>query len=280
MANDFLSTILRNKEKEVEAARQKLTLANLKERVAKLPPCLNFLDAIKAASVRPAVIAEIKKASPSKGVLREDFDPIAIARGYAEGGAACLSVLTDRTFFQGGFEVLEQVRQAVDIPILCKDFIITPYQLLQARDAGADAALLIAAILSDHDLASLYDTAYSLGLTCLVEIHDAAEMDRVLQLDGVRLVGINNRNLHTFETGLATTDALMKTYGSHIHHRGIVTVSESGLSERADLDRVQAAGVDAVLVGEALIRQKDVRMATRRLILGDSSITSPSSTLT
>ena len=275
----LLKAILRIKEEEVNAAQQKLPLEKLKERVAELPPCLDFLAAVKRATVRPAVIAEIKRASPSKGVLREDFDPIAIARGYDEGGASCLSVLTDRTFFQGGFEVLQQVRQAVDVPILCKEFIISPYQLFQARNAGADAALLIASILSDQDLASLYRVARSIGLSCLVEVHDAADMERVLQLEEICLLGINNRNLRTFETDLATTDSLMAAYGSRLHHRGIVVVSESGLSERADLDRVRLAGVDAVLVGEALIRQNDVRKATWRLIFGGNSTASQASEL-
>lgn len=265
---NILEKIVRNKDREVDIARQKLPLEHLKARVAKLPPCRDFLAAIKGATPRPAVIAEVKRASPSKGVLREDFDPVAIARGYAEGGAACLSVLTERVFFQGGFEVLAQVRQAVDIPILCKDFILLPYQLFQARDAGADAALLIAAILSDQDLVNLEKAASSIGLFCLVEVHNAAEMERVLRLDDISLIGINNRNLSSFETDLVTTEVLMATYGARLHQRGVVLVSESGLSERADLDLVQAAGVDAVLVGEALIRLKDVAKALRHLQLG------------
>lgn len=265
---NILEKIVRNKYREVDIARQKLPLEHLKARVAKLPPCRDFLAAIKGATPRPAVIAEVKRASPSKGVLREDFDPVAIARGYVEGGAACLSVLTERVFFQGGFEVLAQVRQAVDIPILCKDFILLPYQLFQARDAGADAALLIAAILSDQDLVNLEKAASSIGLFCLVEVHNAAEMERVLRLDDISLIGINNRNLSSFETDLVTTEVLMATYGARLHQRGVMLVSESGLSERADLDLVQAAGVDAVLVGEALIRQKDVAKALQHLQLG------------
>ena len=211
----------------------------------------------------------MKKASPSKGVIREDFDTVAIAQGYAAGGgASCLSVLTDKQFFQGGFDVLVQVRGAVDLPLLCKDFILTPYQLYQARAAGADAALLIAAILTDQDLAYLLKVARSLGLTVLVEVHDAVELERVLDLDGVRLIGINNRNLATFETDLATTEALTDGYGERIRAKGCLLVSESGLFSRDDLDRVQSAGADAVLVGESLMRQPDVTTALETLIGG------------
>ena len=175
-------------------------------------------------------------------------------------------MLTDRQFFQGGFEVLVQVRQVVDLPLLCKDFILSPYQLFQARAAGADAALLIAAILSDQDMAYLLKVARALGLTLLVEVHDATEMERVLALEGVQLIGINNRNLATFETDLATTEQLTASYGEQIRAKGCLLVSESGLASRDDLDRVQSAGADAVLVGEALMRQADVTAALETLI--------------
>jgi indole-3-glycerol phosphate synthase len=177
-------------------------------------------------------------------------------------------VLTDKQFFQGGFEVLVQVRQVVDLPLLCKDFILSPYQLYQARAAGADAALLIAAILTDVDMAYLLKVARALGLTVLVEVHDAAELERVLALDGVQLIGINNRNLATFETDLATTEQLTKRYGEQIRAKGCLLVSESGLFNRDDLDRVQSAGADAVLVGESLMRQPDVTTALEVLIGG------------
>ena len=161
-----------------------------------------------------------------------------------------------------------QVRQVVDLPLLCKDFILTPYQLYQARAAGADAALLIAAILSDQDMAYLLKVAKSLGLTVLVEVHDAAELERVLALDGVQLIGINNRDLATFHTDLATTDQLMERYGDQLRAKGCLLVSESGLFSRDDLDRVQSAGADAVLVGESLMRQDDVTQALETLIGG------------
>ncbi|MFZ9946026.1 MAG: indole-3-glycerol phosphate synthase TrpC [Vulcanococcus sp.] len=265
---NILEKIVWEKDREVTSARERVSLDQLKKQVAELPPTRDFLAALKAACRKPAVIAEVKKASPSKGVIREDFDPVAIAQGYAAGGASCLSVLTDKQFFQGGFEVLVQVRQVVDLPLLCKDFILSPYQLYQARAAGADAALLIAAILTDADMAYLLKVARALGLTVLVEVHDADELERVLALEGVQLIGINNRDLATFHTDLATTEQLMERFGDPIRAKGCLLVSESGLFSRDDLDRVQSAGADAVLVGESLMRQADVTAALETLITG------------
>jgi indole-3-glycerol phosphate synthase len=264
----ILEKIVWEKDREVAAARERVTLEQLKKQVAELPAPRDFLAALKASCRKPAVIAEVKKASPSKGVIREDFDPEAIARGYAAGGASCLSVLTDKQFFQGGFEVLVQVRQVVDLPLLCKDFILSPYQLYQARAAGADAALLIAAILTDQDLAYLLKVSRALGLAVLVEVHDAAELERALALEGVKMIGINNRDLSSFTVDLATTEQLMERFGERVRERGALLVSESGLFSRDDLDRVVSAGADAVLVGEALMRQADVTAALETLIGG------------
>lgn len=264
----ILEEIVWEKDREVEVSRQRVSLAQLKAQVADLPAPRDFVAALKASCRKPAVIAEVKKASPSKGVIREDFDPVAIAKAYGAGGASCLSVLTDKKFFQGGFDVLVDVRSAVALPLLCKDFILWPYQLYQARAAGADAALLIAAILTDKDLHYLLKVARSLGLAVLVEVHDGEEMERVLALDGVELIGINNRDLSTFAVDLATTEQLMATYGTRVRERGALLVSESGLFSRDDLDRVVSAGADAVLVGEALMRQADVTAALETLIGG------------
>ena len=270
----ILEEIVWEKDREVASARERVPLETLKSQVAKLPATRDFIAALRAACRRPAVIAEVKKASPSKGAIREDFDPVAIAKGYAAGGASCLSVLTDRRFFQGGFEVLISVREAVELPLLCKDFILSPYQLYQARAAGADAALLIAAILTDQDLAYLHKVARSLGLAVLVEVHDAAELERVLAIESLTapgsgtVVGINNRDLTTFAVDLATTECLMQRFGDALRQRGLLLVSESGLFGRGDLDRVQSAGADAVLVGEALMRQPDVTAALETLIGG------------
>ncbi len=268
LPRNILEKIVWAKDREVEQARQRVPLDELKTKVAALPPTRDFVAALRQASLLPAVIAAVKKARPSKGVIREDFDPVAIARAYASGGASCLSVLTERSFFQGGFDVLVEVRQAVELPLLCKDFILTPYQLYQARAAGADAALLIAAILTDQDLIYLGKVAGSLGLKVLMEVHDRGELERVLRLGGFPLIGINNRDLSNFETDLGTTERLSLEFGADLRDQGVLLVSESGLFSRADLDRVQAAGAEAVLVGEALMRQQDICAGLQALING------------
>jgi indole-3-glycerol phosphate synthase len=264
----ILEEIVWEKDREIDVARQKVPLEKLRSQIQDLPPTRDFIAALRSSTRKPAVIAEVKKASPSKGVIREDFDPVAIARAYASGGASCLSVLTDKTFFQGGFEVLVDVRQAVDLPLLCKEFILSPYQLYQARAAGADAVLLIAAILTDQDLNYLRKAAKALSLDVLVEVHDDEELERVLQLGGFPLIGINNRDLASFETDLATTERLMQRFGQQLQQTDTLLVSESGLFTRNDLDRVQSAGAKAVLVGEALMRQPDVEAGLRTLIDG------------
>ena len=265
---NILEKIVWEKDREIAVSRERMPLEQLRSKVSELPPARDFLAALRSAALKPAVIAEVKKASPSKGVIREDFNPVAIAQAYAAGGASCLSVLTDKSFFQGGFDVLVEVRDAVELPLLCKDFILSPYQLYQARAAGADAALLIAAILSDQDLAYLRKVAAALGLTVLVEVHDAEEMQRVLTLGGCSLIGINNRDLTSFETDLATTEQLCSQFAEQLAEQQILLVSESGLFDRADLNRVQSAGAQAVLVGEALMRQRDVEAALQALVKG------------
>ena len=264
----ILEEIVWAKDREIAIARERVPLAKLKEQVALLPAPLDFVAALKAACLKPAVIAEIKKASPSKGVIRADFDPVAIAKEYAIAGASCISVLTDKQFFQGGFDVLVQVRQVVDLPLLCKEFILSPYQLYQARAAGADAALLIVAILTDQDLAYLLKVAKGLQLAVLLEVHNSEELERALTFDDVQLIGINNRDLASFHTDLATTEQLTAIYGSQIRAKGCLLVSESGLFSRDDLDRVQTAGADAVLVGEALMREEHIAIALQALIHG------------
>ena len=204
-ANHILEEIVWHKEKEVERMRESLSLLELRKQERNAPPAKDFLGAISQGKTQPALIAEVKKASPSKGVIRKDFDPVAIAQAYVKGGASCLSVLTDSKFFQGSFDNLALVRQAVDIPLLCKEFIIYPYQIYLARVKGADAILLIAAILKDSDLQYFIKIILSLGMTPLVEVHSLQEMDRVLAIEGVSLLGINNRNLETFEVSLDTT---------------------------------------------------------------------------
>ncbi|WP_025781628.1 indole-3-glycerol phosphate synthase TrpC [Candidatus Synechococcus spongiarum] len=260
----ILEKIVWAKGEELEQARRRMPLHELQQQVEQLPPTRGFRQVLHQTPERPAVIAEIKKASPSRGIIREDFDPVALAQAYAVAGASCISVLTDRQFFQGGFGVLSAVREAVTLPLLCKDFILSPYQLFQARAAGADAALLIAAVLSDQDIRYLQTVARQLGLDCLVEVHDADEMERALAL-GVDLIGINNRDLTTFTTDLTLTQRLAAAYRQALRQGGVLLVSESGLKEHKDLEQVAAVGAQAVLVGEALMGQPDVGAALRAL---------------
>ena len=251
---NILERIVWEKNREVDIARNKLPLQKLQAKITSLPGTNDFKDALKQANNLPAIIAEIKKASPSRGVIREDFNPVEIAKAYKKGGATCLSVLTDKKFFQGGFDNLAEVRKAVDLPILCKDFIIEPYQLYQARMSGADAILLIAAILSDQDLIYLRKVASALNLAILVEVHNIEELERVLNIGGFYLIGINNRDLKTFHfNNLSITQE-------------ILLISESGLFTRKDLDKVYSLGVKAVLVGESLMRNKDVALGLQNLI--------------
>lgn len=254
---NILEEIVWYKDREVEVLRDRVPLIELRKQVATAAPPLDFLAALRNSKLKPALIAEVKKASPSKGIIREDFDPVAIARSYASAGASCISVLTDRKFFQGSFENLALVRSAVEIPLLCKEFIISPYQIYLARSRGADAILLIAAILDDRDLGYFLKIARSLGMSALIEVHSLAELDRVLALENVTLVGINNRNLEDFSVDLATTCELMEKRRDRLQELDISVVSESGLHTPDDLQRVSAAGATAVLIGESLVKQPD-----------------------
>ena len=248
--SDILDKIVSVKRDEIAAAKRARTLTWLQSEAENTGKPRDFLKALrdKIASDVPAVIAEIKKASPSKGVLRADFDPVAIAKSYAGCGAACLSVLTDVQFFQGKAEYLRQARDACDLPVLRKDFIVDPYQIYESRVLGADCILLIVAALDDADMMALERLALELRMTVLVEVHDAAELERALQLR-TPLLGINNRNLRTFETRLETTLDLLA-----LIPQDKLVVTESGILSSRDVDRMRAAGVDAFLVGEALMR--------------------------
>lgn len=261
----ILEEIVWYKEGEVDRMRQLQPLVELQKQLQDLAPPHDFLAALKQGKTQPAVIAEVKKASPSKGVIREDFDPVAIAQAYEQGGATCLSVLTDQKFFQGSFANLSKIRSVTDLPLLCKDFIIYPYQMYQARVNGADAILLIAAILPDKDLQYFLKIAKALGLTALVEVHTLEELDRVLSLDGVMLVGINNRNLQNFSVSLQTTCDILAQRREQLQAKGILVVSESGLHTPADLSLVSKAGASAVLIGESLMRQPDPASALLQL---------------
>jgi indole-3-glycerol phosphate synthase len=247
----ILDTIVHQKRHDIEAARARLPEEELKRRLATAPPVRDFRAALQTAS-GIGVIAEIKKASPSAGIIRADFDPVAIARTYAAHGAACLSVLTDRPFFQGDLAYLSDVRAAVTPPVLRKDFILDSYQVLEARAADADAVLLIAEILDGHELSRLRCEIHNLGMQALVELYDPANLPRVLD-SGAQLIGVNNRNLHTFETRLEHTLEILPKLPC-----GCCLVSESGIRTRADVVRLQKAGVNAILVGETLMRAADI----------------------
>jgi indole-3-glycerol phosphate synthase len=268
---NILEEIVWHKETEVAKLRLYMPLRELQKQVAIAPPPRDFIAALRQGNTNPALIAEVKKASPSKGLIREDFDPVAIAQAYEAGGASCLSVLTDQKFFQGSFDYLRDVRQAVNLPVLCKDFIIYPYQIYQARGKGADAVLLIAAVLGDRDLQYFLKITKILGITALVEVHTAEEFDRVLALDGIELIGINNRNLEDFSVNLQTTVDLLAPRQHQIQEKGVVIVSESGMFARPDLDRVAGAGANAVLVGESLMRQADPAAAIAELFSNSST---------
>jgi indole-3-glycerol phosphate synthase len=247
---DVLQRILAVKAEEIAAAKRVRDLAAVRRDAEAAAPVRDFLAAMRAkiAAGQSAVIAEIKKASPSKGLLRADFDPAAIAASYASHGAACLSVLTDAQFFQGSAEILRVARAACSIPALRKDFIVEPYQVYEARAMGADCILLIVAALEDAPMAELEAIAVSLGLAVLVEVHDAGELDRALRLR-TPLVGINNRDLRTFETRLETTLTLLPKIPADR-----LVVTESGILARADVARMRAQGVQAFLIGEAFMR--------------------------
>ena len=262
--HDILKRILARKAEEVAERSARLPLAELQARIADASPPRGFTDAIASRIARgePAVIAEIKKASPSKGVIRADFDPAAIARSYEIGGAACLSVLTDVDFFQGSDAYLQQARDACALPVLRKDFVVDAYQLYEARLLGADCVLLIAAALDDGQLSEFAFIAGQLGMDVLVEVHDLDELERSLPVPA-RLLGINNRNLRTFEVSLDNTLALKDVVPADR-----VLVTESGILVPADVALMRAAGVNAFLVGEAFMRAPDPGSALRQMFAG------------
>ncbi|HJS36858.1 MAG TPA: indole-3-glycerol phosphate synthase TrpC [Burkholderiales bacterium] len=258
---DILRRILATKRAEGEAARASVPLAEMERRARAAAAPRDFAGALRAkiAAGKPAVIAEIKRASPSKGMLRDPYDPVAIARSYAAAGAACLSVLTDREYFQGAPEHLIAARAACALPVLRKDFVVEPYQVVEARAMGADCILLIAAALSAGDMRGLEQIAQGLGMAVLVEVHDAEELEAALTL-ATPLVGINNRDLRTFETRLERTiELLPRVPGQHL------LVSESGIATPEDALRLWASGVRAFLVGEAFMRAPDPGISLKSL---------------
>lgn len=255
----ILDKIVATKRAEIAAAQAARPLAELRASLADAPPVRDFFAALDGGPpIR--LIAEVKKASPSKGVIRADFHPVQIARAYAAAGASCLSVLTDEQYFQGSLEYLRAIRAEVDVPLLRKDFILDTYQLVEARAAGADAVLLIAECLDDCHLRKLHGEAIELGLTPLVELYEPANLPRVLEA-GAKLIGVNNRDLRTFDVDLDHVVRLRRLVPDDC-----LLVGESGIHSRADVERLQAAGVDAILVGESLMRQPDIEFAVHALL--------------
>jgi len=256
----ILERIIRRKFEEIEAGKSKASLQELMARSQECGPTRGFESSLRqAAKHGPAIIAEVKKASPSAGVIRENFQADEIAISYAQAGAACLSVLTDVDFFQGKPEYLQLARNACQLPVLRKDFIIDPWQVCESRVMGADCILLIVSALRQESLEELLDTAKQAGLDVLIEVHDEAEMERTLRLDH-DLIGVNNRNLNTFETSLSTSERLKKMLSAEQ-----LLVTESGIRTSADVKRMQDSGINMFLVGEAFMREADPGQALKRM---------------
>ena len=260
---DKLAEICATKRDEVAAQKALVTLSELDARAAAQSAPRGFEAALRSKAVNGfALIAEVKKASPSKGLIRADFDPAAHAAAYQQGGAACLSVLTDAPYFQGHEDYLIAARAACDLPVLRKDFMVDPWQVAEARSIGADAILIIVAALDDAQMVEIEAAARERGMDVLVEVHNEAELERAAQLKS-RLIGVNNRDLKRFVTDLATTERL-----ALLAPAGTLLVSESGISSHADLQRLAAQGIRTFLVGESLMRQADIATATRLLLTG------------
>ncbi len=257
---DILSEILEHKRKELEELKKKNPLWELKKGIGLLPPPRSLLRAINSSLPKTKIIAEVKKASPSKGFFRSDFDPVEIAKSYEEGGAVAISVITETHFFKGSFDFLSQIKRISTLPLLCKDFILEEYQIFEARVKGADALLLITSILEEKRLQDLLSCSQALGLEVIAEVHSIEDLEKVLPTEA-KIIGINNRNLKNFTTDLNTTLELLREIPKER-----VIVSESGIKSREDILRLKREGVSAFLIGEALLKEREISQKLRELL--------------
>jgi indole-3-glycerol phosphate synthase len=272
MSNSRLQPILREivaqKKLEVAQMQQEMSIASLQRQLTNAPTVRDFFTALQQSIYKPSLITEVRKAliNLNQDVNVQDFDPLGIAKSYERGGATCISVVTDQKFFQGGFEHLRIIQRWIKLPLLCKDFIIDPCQIYLARAAGADAVLLIAAILTDQQINNFLRVIHYLGMNAVVEVHNLTELDRVLKLEDVRIISINNRSLEDFSVNITTTKQLMIARQSQLQNLGILVISESGIETPADLSLMADAGVNAVLMGDSLLQELDLEAAVRSLL--------------
>ena len=262
----ILKEIVWHKKLEVVQMQQDMSWASLQRQLTAAPTVRDFFTALQQSIYKPSLIAEVRKASLYHSVIRPDFEPVTIAQAYKRGGASCISVVTDKKFFQGGFDHLRAIRYRVGIPLLCKDFIIDPCQIYLARSAGADAVLLIAAILTDKELQNFLRVIHYLGMNAVIQVHNLTDLDRVLQLEDIRIVSINNQSLTDFSININNTQQLLTARRSQLEKLGVLVISESGIETPADLSLLADAGVQTVIMGESLLKESDLEVAVRNLL--------------
>lgn len=262
----IIQEIVWQKKLEVAQIQKDMSWASLQRQLTAAPTVRDFFTALQLSIYKPSLIAEVKKASLYHSVIRPDFDPVTIAQAYKKGGASCVSVITDQKFFHGGFDHLRAIRYRVGIPLLCKDFIIDPCQIYLARSAGADAILLIAAILTDKQLQNFLRVIHYLGMNAVIQVHNLNDLDRVLALEDVRIVSIDNQSLSDFNININTTQELLAARRSQLQNLGILVISESGIETPDDLSFVAEIGVQTVIIGESLLKENDLEVAVRNLL--------------
>jgi indole-3-glycerol phosphate synthase len=262
----IIQEIVWQKKLEVAQIQKDMSWASLQRQLTAAPTVRDFSTALQLSIYKPSLIAEVKKASLYHSVIRPDFDPVTIAQAYKKGGASCVSVVTDQKFFHGGFDHLRAIRYRVGIPLLCKDFIIDPCQIYLARSAGADAILLIAAILTDKQLQNFLRVIHYLGMNAVIQVHNLNDLDRVLALEDVRIVSIDNQSLSDFNININTTQELLVARRSQLQNLGILVISESGIETPDDLSFVAEIGVQTVIIGESLLKENDLEVAVRNLL--------------